>query len=269
MRKQTLGKLSHIVAGILLTTAFLFGQTARAAQSQNSNPDSNSKPGAQASTQAAAQLPQKIQEAPPAASAQPGEEQSVTAPKAGPEQSAPGGQHEGIKVHGHWIIEVRNPDGTVVTHREFENSLAAGGYPLGYFLSRQTTVGLWVVLLGSGNGGQVCPGSTTNGECELVEAADPSTGSGVFNTLVPSFTNTGTNQIFVLNGSYVAPAGGVIVTVSTIVASCPVAGVVCAPGTSGNETGAYGQLFTQTGLPSAIGVSAGQTVAVTVNISFS
>jgi Na+-transporting methylmalonyl-CoA/oxaloacetate decarboxylase gamma subunit len=34
------------------------------------------------------------------------------------------GTHEGIKVHGHWTIEVKNPDGKLVTHREFENSLA-------------------------------------------------------------------------------------------------------------------------------------------------
>src|SRR5713226_6208411 len=41
--------------------------------------------------------------------------------------SESGGQKEGIKVHGHWTIDVRNPDGTLVTHREFENSLAASG----------------------------------------------------------------------------------------------------------------------------------------------
>ena len=33
-----------------------------------------------------------------------------------------GGPAEGIKVHGHWTIEVRDPDGTLVTHREFEKA---------------------------------------------------------------------------------------------------------------------------------------------------
>jgi hypothetical protein len=43
---------------------------------------------------------------------------------------APKGQHEGITVHGHWTIEVKNPDGKVVTHREFENSLITpSNYP--------------------------------------------------------------------------------------------------------------------------------------------
>jgi hypothetical protein len=36
------------------------------------------------------------------------------------------GQHEGINVHGHWTIEVRNPDGKVASHTEFENALSPG-----------------------------------------------------------------------------------------------------------------------------------------------
>jgi hypothetical protein len=36
------------------------------------------------------------------------------------------GQHEGITVHGHWVIEVKNPNGELVTHREFENALSPG-----------------------------------------------------------------------------------------------------------------------------------------------
>jgi len=30
---------------------------------------------------------------------------------------------EGVKVHGHWVIDVKNADGKVVAHRDFENSL--------------------------------------------------------------------------------------------------------------------------------------------------
>jgi hypothetical protein len=45
--------------------------------------------------------------------------------------SAPKGQSEGINVHGHWTIEVRNPDGKVVSHTEFENALSPGfSFPL-------------------------------------------------------------------------------------------------------------------------------------------
>ena len=42
--------------------------------------------------------------------------------------SAPsGGLNTGIQIHGHWKIVVRNPDGTVATRREFENSLTYRG----------------------------------------------------------------------------------------------------------------------------------------------
>src|SRR3989442_5421961 len=66
------------------------------------------------------------------------------APSKGPVQpraESKGGQVEGIKVHGHWTIEVRNPDGTLVTRREFENGLV-GASGLAQILARQKTPGL-------------------------------------------------------------------------------------------------------------------------------
>jgi hypothetical protein len=68
---------------------------------------------------------------------------------------APGGPHEGIKVHGHWTIEVHNPDGTLANHREFENSLDAnaGAAALASPLARRAVGGLWLVTLL----GNLCP----------------------------------------------------------------------------------------------------------------
>jgi hypothetical protein len=37
------------------------------------------------------------------------------------------GPREGIKVHGRWTIEVRNPDGTLASRHEFNNSLVVSG----------------------------------------------------------------------------------------------------------------------------------------------
>lgn len=34
---------------------------------------------------------------------------------------------EGIQVHGHWVIEVENPDGSVASRHAFENALTADG----------------------------------------------------------------------------------------------------------------------------------------------
>ena len=59
------------------------------------------------------------------------------------------GMNTGIKVHGHWIIEVRNPDGSPVTHREFENQIQiAGVATLAGLLARAASPGAWAIGLG-------------------------------------------------------------------------------------------------------------------------
>jgi hypothetical protein len=42
-----------------------------------------------------------------------------------PKPGKPSG--EGIKIHGHWVLQVKNPDGTLGERREFNNSLVTGG----------------------------------------------------------------------------------------------------------------------------------------------
>jgi hypothetical protein len=55
--------------------------------------------------------------------------QALAAPAAAPaasedESAAPGNAAGGgIKIHGHWVLEVKNPDGKVADRREFNNSL--------------------------------------------------------------------------------------------------------------------------------------------------
>jgi hypothetical protein len=53
---------------------------------------------------------------------------------------------EGINVHGHWTIEIRKPDGTLVSHREFENSLvvSAGSQVLSQLLAGQSIEERWL-----------------------------------------------------------------------------------------------------------------------------
>ena len=41
-----------------------------------------------------------------------------------------GGNHEGVKMHGHWVIDVKNPDGTIAEHRDFENTITGYGQEL-------------------------------------------------------------------------------------------------------------------------------------------
>ncbi len=54
------------------------------------------------------------------AQAQTGSMQPAPAAEA---KAAPRGGQEGIKVHGRWTIDVKNPDGSLARHVEFENGL--------------------------------------------------------------------------------------------------------------------------------------------------
>jgi hypothetical protein len=70
---------------------------------------------------------------------------------------APKSPSEGIRVHGHWAIDVKNPDGTVVTHRAFENKLQSGGMNLlSVLLAGQYTAGGWELVLCKTGGAQTC-----------------------------------------------------------------------------------------------------------------
>src|SRR5205814_7519062 len=73
-------------------------------------------------------------------------------------QAAPrGGPREGIKVHGHWTIVVKNPDGTVAQRREFENALVTtGGYLLARILAGRITPGPWLITLPGACGTDSC-----------------------------------------------------------------------------------------------------------------
>jgi hypothetical protein len=74
--------------------------------------------------------------------------QAATEEKAATAPAKPGG--EGIKVHGHWIIDVRNPDGSLAQHRDFENSLQDGGQFLTGLVSGYSVLaGYYIVLVGN------------------------------------------------------------------------------------------------------------------------
>jgi hypothetical protein len=192
-----------------------------------------------------------------------------------------GGPHEGIKVHGHWTIEVRNPDGKLVTHREFENSLVtsgalAGPLTLSTVLGRASTIGLWIVYLyfASAPDGPCLLGPNTPSPCIAVESADLITGSAYFHTLT---LNAPFNQAdpnfgkLTLNGSITVQNAGQISHVETFVGGCA---PTVAPASCVQEAGnqAYNQLgengFTLA-TPAPIPVTVGQNVQVTVVFSFS
>jgi hypothetical protein len=49
--------------------------------------------------------------------------------------------HQGIKIHGHWKIDIKNPDGSLSSTHELENSLYDNGTLLSYLLTSRATAG--------------------------------------------------------------------------------------------------------------------------------
>ncbi len=54
---------------------------------------------------------------------------------------------EPVVVHGHWMLEVLNRDGSLAERREFENSLNEGAKALAQVLARQRSVGKWGIRI--------------------------------------------------------------------------------------------------------------------------
>jgi hypothetical protein len=211
-----------------------------------------------------------------------------------PATESKGGQKEGIKVHGHWTIDVRNPDGKLVTHREFENALdSEGAIFLSEFLGRQYDVfsgktGFWyiglLVPLPAG------PSPWSTGQNGLIfDQNDPSfqgaVGPGYSRNL---FLCIGGHSCvnhegaplpapplgtLILGGNISADSNGTIVAVSTAIGAC---------GTDSRGPFCFTQhRFTHHPLPPnvlglcppnsqcEVHVVAGQIIQVTVTISFS
>ena len=298
MRKHPSPTISRSIAGILLTTVFVCGSTAWAAENRNAN-NNEATP---VPSQASAQPPLGNPPAAPAAKAQPVKEPGAALLNAVPKRlSHAGREQEGIKVHGHWTIEVRNPDGSLASHREFENSLVPGqnngGVLLSMALARQANVGVWEVKLES----STAPNAGSNALI-IDEPNSPIAGIPVeCLTLCSNSTNltlTGggftsnvySGATFTLAGSGTVPQGfgpaiGFVTTynVPCLPGVTPTPPACLAVQQSGGininlSASSLENLFvaftgaTLDGVgndPAAVPVSAGQTVAVTVNISFS
>ena len=87
-------------------------------------------------------------------------------------------QSEGIKVHGHWVIEVRNPDGSLVDRREVQNALSVAGGPLlAGLLTRNLSAGYWTILLTGGSNSACAPAPGT--AC-WIQQSRPAGQPGVF-----------------------------------------------------------------------------------------
>jgi len=199
------------------------------------------------------------------------------------------GQREGINVHGWWTIEVRNPDGNVVSHTEFENTLVqpSGAATLTSILTGTLVPGGYAIILADsldGGGGPCEPsnvgsqscllfGSLTSptpttftyvdncpgqpGQCFPLSITPGSTGFTVGGTATSFFASQHITDVYldVLTCPSSAPPAP-----SSINAVSPSA---CAAGLAGLVSLTHATLATPVLVPAA-----GQSIAVTVQLSF-
>src|ERR1700676_467615 len=286
----------------LLATAVIFSNSSRAQSSITSSPAQDAKP-AVAAVAAQAQTP--------AAIAKPASAQ-VKPQETSEEKHSTKSEGEGITVHGHWSITVKNPDGTVASHNEFENALADQGPSTITGLLGATFVpaGFQVILDSSASGGagpcgnstsNILGGTTVTTSCGLIDSRTTGSICGVqgcsnnlsFSPISSSVGNGLTG--FSLSGSALANQAGTIGFVVTSLAYCgalpspssanpleggganPVTPFQCGALGPPNAFGAILGVPSQTGitnltsrtLSTPIPVASGQSVSVTVAITFS
>lgn len=176
-----------------------------------------------------------------------------------------GGPQEGIKVHGHWTITVRNPDGTIASTREFENALlqgtAGGAELLTALLTGSHTPGGWQVEVGNSHAGvafAVCDTSAAlnSGFCLASQSA------GSVSVQRPAL---GTVR---LTGSVRADLVGGALTFDTVRTWL----FVCPPTTTPQsclQAGSGAFRFSGTTVTSPIPVRFDQVIQFTVDFSFS
>jgi hypothetical protein len=167
---------------------------------------------------------------------------------------ASGRLSDGIEVHGHWKIDVRNADGTLVSHTEFHNELLpSGGNVLVNVLAGTEIPAGWLISLSGTPGGAIAFGAAS-----VSPVAD---GAATALRLTAELRNDGFT--LPLGGS--VPPLQAIGSVATVLRSCSDATVsptACRLSSPNQNT------FSSRTLNSPIPVAAGQIIQVTVDISF-
>src|SRR5256885_11732252 len=150
-------------------------------------------------------------------------------------ETSPGGPHEGIKVHGHWAIVIKNRDSSVASRHEFDNALiTTGSDMLAQLLARNASIGGWgISVVPSGPGGRSCGGNLPF----VVIEPRPTTGViSVSSNLTVAYSPNPSRTT--LQGSYQATSAGDIAQVATLLEACPAS---VAPSSCPNASNNSGQ----------------------------
>ena len=190
------------------------------------------------------------------------------------EKADSGGKNEGIKVHGHWVLEIKNTDGSLASRHEFENALVTtscldicGNVGMAQLLTGQYFATEWVVALAYTDAAcqqnpqscSNCPSATLCGFISIQQIG--CTGVPLCGLLTVGLN--GNSTALVLTGTS-APvvATGTISLVRTVFYNCPLSSTPTA--CFQNQPAIF---FTAAN--TNLTIQPGQAVSVTVTISFS
>ena len=198
------------------------------------------------------------------------------------------GNHVGVEMHGHWVIDVKNPDGTIAEHRDFENTITGYGQEL--------LVGLMSGYVVPSDYGIFLQAASNSSPTPCAPVTSGFTGCGIVRSLTtlpasalcPNFTcftsltyaanlvdNTTSGSTFTLAGNFTASQAGTISSVTTMYGTCtPNIGTATAlstvsPSTCSTTAGSGGYRTVSQATITTVNVVASQIVQVTVTISFS
>jgi hypothetical protein len=184
---------------------------------------------------------------------------SVIPPTEAPAQKGSDGVQDGIKLHGNWVLDVRNPDGTLVRHSEFKNSLLATGQAGLAKLLGGLPFSRWMVTFNESNVLNV-PETLP----DLCQALVLQAGIGAILVSDPSHIS-GDGLCFWSTLSVSAPGNQLVMTGSfTVTHAGQIQRVVTHLGTQGGDN-----RFTMATLPTPLPVAQGQLVQFTYTLSFS
>lgn len=169
------------------------------------------------------------------------------------------GGDDGIYVHGHWTIKVLNPDGTLDQELEFDNALVGASLFTSFLNSDVVPGGMYIELSDNNTNTLPCGSS-----CSIIPQG-LSAGITPDSTDITFSFSGGNFETLRIAGNLTMPANGTIDTVATwhcicgttkTVAQCKAAPDSCA-------------VVTRKALGSAVVLTAGQIVQITVDITFS
>jgi hypothetical protein len=174
------------------------------------------------------------------------------------------GAQEGINVHGHWKIVVMNPDGSVDSVTEFDNTLHGNGaVSLVKLVTGQVVHGNWMIRLSSNVGDTPCDNGVPPQPCRIGESG----GSYAVTLHSTNLTVTDNGTSLTLSGSVVATYASTITDVYTTYGACQSTTITIdscrtvVPDLTND--------FTFTTLGTQPSVVPSQLIQVTVDISFS